>query len=301
MSGGEELICRTDEDYFRLFNCIAIAAYETDTILLADAEMSTHTHIGVRTGNPYEMIERAWLLYTRYFNNKYRRRGRLGERTPFVLGLEGLHHILAAICYILRNPLHHGLSLTPFGYAHSSANTYFSKELGKFNHEELLSEKHSRRYLPRLNDYPSGYKMTKSGIYLRDTVIDTAEVENMFVTPRSFLYYMNRISGEEWRKEQEKDENQQPPVTLDVIEKGINLQSVDRMLTNESGRHKYRNLSDIDLCTILDTEVLPNVGKVSVYDLTSSERDTVIQHICQVYSISEAQARRCLASSYFRI
>ena len=112
------------------------------TFLLADAEMSTHTHIGVRTENPYEMIERAWLLYTRYFNNKYRRQGRLGEKTPFVLELEGLHHILAAICYILRNPLHHGLSLTPFGYAHSSANTYFSKELGKFNHEELLTDNH---------------------------------------------------------------------------------------------------------------------------------------------------------------
>ena len=105
---------------------------------------------------------------------------------------------------------------------------------------------------------------------MADTVIDTAEVENMFVTPRSFLYYMNRISGEEWKKEQEKDENQQPPVTLDVIEKGINLQSVDRMLINESGRHKYRNLSDIDLCTIVDTEVLPNADKVSVYELTSS-------------------------------
>ena len=301
MSGGEELICRTDEDYFRLFNCIAIAAYETDTILLADAEMSTHTHIGVRAEKPYMMIERAWLLYTRYFNNKYRRQGRLGEKTPFVLELDGLHHILAAICYILRNPLHHGLSLTPFGYAHSSANTYFSKELGKFNHEELLSEKHSRRYLPRLNDYPSGYKMTKSGIYLRDTVIDTAEVENMFVTPRSFLYYMNRISGEEWKKEQEKDENKQPPVTLDVIEKGINVQSVDRMLINESGRLKYRNLSDIELCTIVDTEVIPNAGKVSVYELTSSEREMIIRHLCQAYSISEAQARRCLASSYFRI
>ena len=123
----------------------------------------------------------------------------------------------------------------------------------------------------------------------------------MFVTPRSFLYYMNRISGEEWKKEQEKDENQQPPVTLDVIEKGINLQSVDRMLINESGRHKYRSLSDIDLCTIVDTEVLPNVGKVSVYELTSSEREAIIRHLCQAYSISEAQARRCLASSYFRI
>lgn len=300
MSGGDELICRTDEDYFRLFNCIAIAAFETDTILLADAEMSTHTHIGVRTENPYEMIERAWLLYMRFFNNKYRRQGRLGERSPFVMELDGLHHILAAICYILRNPLHHGLSLTPFGYAHSSANTYFSKELGKFNHEELLTEKHSRRYLPRLNDYPSGYKMTKSGIYLRDSVIDTAEVENMFVTPRSFLYYMNRISGEEWRKEQEKDENQHPPVTLGVIEHGINLQSVDRMLANESGRFKYRSLSDIDLCTIIDTELVPNIGRMSVYELTSSERDKIMRHICHTYSVSEEQARRCLASSYFR-
>ena len=142
--------------------------------------------------------------------------------------------------------------------------------------------------------------MTKSGIYLRDSVIDTAEVENMFVTPRSFLYYMNRISGEEWRKEQEKDENQQPPVTLDVIERGINLQSVDRMLTNESGRFRCRGLSDIDLCTIIDTEIVPNTGRKSVYELTSSERDKIMRHVCHTYSVSEGQASRCLASSYFK-
>lgn len=300
MSGGEELICRTDEDYYRLFNCIALAAYETDTVILADAEMSSHIHLGVRSDNPYEMIQRAWLMYSRYFNSKYKRRGRLGEQVPFVLELHGLQHVLAALCYILRNPLHHGLSPTPFGYRHSSANVYFRNELGKFNNEELIPERQCHRYLPRLSNYPSTYKMNKSGVYVRETVIDTAEVENMFVTPRSFLYYMNRLSGEEWKKEQENDNNQQPPITLNVIENGVNLQTLDRMLANENGRSGYNALTDIDVCTIIDSRLVTEMTKSSVYQFTSSDLTKVISYLRQHYSISETQARRCLAASYSR-
>ena len=78
ISGGDELICRSEEDYYRLFNCIALAIHETDSVLLADAEMSTHAHLGVRTDDPMELFSRAWLMYTRYFNSKYGRQGRLG-------------------------------------------------------------------------------------------------------------------------------------------------------------------------------------------------------------------------------
>lgn len=65
MSGGDELICRSEEDYARLFNCIALTAYETDSVLLADAEMSSHVHLGVRTENASEMMSRAMMMYTR--------------------------------------------------------------------------------------------------------------------------------------------------------------------------------------------------------------------------------------------
>lgn len=300
MSGGEELICRSEKDYVRLFNCVALAAYETDSVLLADAEMSSHVHLGVRTESPYDMMSRAWMMYTRYFNSYYKRHGHLGEYAPFVLELDGFHHILTAICYILRNPLHHGLASTPFGYQFSSVNAYFRRELGKWQTEEPLPKKSYYRYLPRLSSYPHDYKLSKSGIYMRETVIDVAEVENMFMTPRSFLYYMNRLSGEEWKSEQEKDRSSCPPVTLDMIEGGISLQSLDRMLANESGRSSYKVMSDMELCAIVDMQIVPACGRTSVYEMTLEEVAHAVRYLRQTYHISESQALRSLASSYPR-
>lgn len=300
MSGGDELICRSEEDYIRLFNCIALAAYETDSVLLADAEMSSHVHLGVRTEDPHVLMSRAWLMYTRYFNSRYKRSGRLGEEEPFVLELDGLYHILAAICYILRNPLHHGVASTPFGYPFSSANAYFRKELGKWVDEMLLPEKSHYRYLPRLSSYPEGYRMSSSGVYLRESVIDVAEVERMFVTPRSFLYCMNRLSSEEWTAEQEKDMSSHPSVTLEVIEGGIGLQSLDKMLLNENGRMNYKAMSDIGLCAIIDKQLLPAIGKTSVYEMTMSEVSDALRHLRQTYHVNESQVRRCLAFTYDR-
>ena len=300
MSGGDELICRSEEDYFRLFNCIALAAYETDSVLLADAEMSSHVHLCVRTESPDVFMSRAWLMYTRYFNKRYKRHGRLGEEEPFVLELDGLYHILAAICYILRNPLHHGVSSTPFGYPFSSANAYFRKELGKWLDEEPLPKKSYYRCLPRLSSYPEGYRMSGSGVYVRESVIDVAEVERMFVTPRSFLYCMNRLSSEEWTAEQEKDMSSRPSVTLEVIEGGVGLHTLDKMLLNENGRMNYKAMSDIGLCAIIDKQLVPAIGKTSVYEMTAREVSDALRYLRQTCHVNESQARRCLAFSYAR-
>ena len=298
MSGGDELICRSEEDYHRLFNCIALAAHETDSAILADAEMSSHVHLGLRTECPREMMSRAWLMYTRYFNNRYHRRGRLGEKAPFELELDGMHHILTAICYVLRNPLHHGLSSTPFGYPFSSTNVYFRKELGKLAEEEYLPEKSYYRHLPRLASYPEGYKMNKSGVYVRESVLEVSEVESLFVTPRSFLFYMNRLSGEEWKAEQDKDRNGEPPITLDVVEKGIRLHSLEQMLMNENGRSNYKIMSDIELCNIIDNQIVGKYKRPSVYELTGSELSDSYRYLRQTYKVRDLQARRCLATSY---
>ena len=300
MSGGNEPICRHEEDYARLFNCIVLAASDTGSSILADVEMSTHVHLGVNTDCPHEMMSRAWLMYSRYFCSRYHRRGRLGEIAPFVLELQGLHHVIAAICYILRNPLHHGVSPTPFAYPFSSANTYFRKELGKIYSEELLSHKSHYRYLPKRSSYPSGYRMTKSGIYLREDVIEVSEVENFFATPRAFLFYMNRLSGEEWRAEQSKDSLDVPPVTIAEIEMGINLQSLDRMLNNENGRLNYRILTDLELCRIIDSHIADQYGKSSVYDLNTGELYDACRHFTRTTHAPIQQVERCIALSYHK-
>ena len=142
--------------------------------------------------------------------------------------------------------------------------------------------------------------MSSSGVYLRESVIDVAEVERMFVTPRSFLYCMNRLSSEEWTAEQEKDMSSHPSVTLEVIEGGIGLQSLDKMLLNENGRMNYKAMSDIGLCAIIDKQLLPAIGKTSVYEMTMSEVSDALRHLRQTYHVNESQVRRCLAFTYDR-
>lgn len=110
--------------------------------------------------------------------------------------------------------------------------------------------------------------MSENGLFLRESVLDTVQVENMYVTPRAFNYYMSRRSGEEWEKEQEKDNIAGKPISLETIETGIKGQTIATMLTYENGRADYRKISDIDLCTEIDRNILPAYGKMSVYHLS---------------------------------
>jgi hypothetical protein len=230
-----------------------------------------------------------------YFNHKYQRTGKLGENTHFTLEVIGYHHTIAAASYVLRNALHHGVAPIPYAYPHCSANSIFRKEMGKFIDENILPKRFHSRFLSRRAEYPDKYKMSESGVFLRETVLDIPQVENLFVSPRAYNYYMSRRSSEEWEAEQGKDGNSLPPVNLNTIESGIRLHSIERMLIFENGKSDYRNISNIDLCTELNSMTQMRFGKPSVYCLSEQEQNTIANELSCNRHIGEAQIRRCLA------
>lgn len=295
ISSSNEIYCRDDEDYIRCFNSLALAVAQTESSLLADSIMSNHIHECVRTDSPEKIIRSQRYKYSRYFNAKYHRKGRLGERWPFIIELEGLYHTLAALSYVFRNPVHHGISPTPFGYPHTSARNIFRKDLGQDERRDLLDKRSYWSFLPSHNKCPDRYKMSESGLLLRESVIDTVDVEHMYGTARTFLYYMNRISGEEWKREQEKDGLTSDPITMSTIENGIRHQTPEQMLHNEHGKIDYRRMNDMQLCHIIDKQILPDIGKESVYLLTASEKASIGRSLPQKYRLPESQIRRCLA------
>ena len=294
LSSGDEVYCRCEEDYVYCFNCLALAVAATGSDLLAESIMSTHIHECIRSAVPRDLIHQQRYAYSRYFNNKYYRRGRLGERYPFITEIEGLYHILAALSYVIRNALHHGVAATPFGYGHSSARSFFRKELGFDIHHELIKESQQYRHLPSHVRCPSSYKMDKNGLILRETVIDVPDVEHMFMTPRSYLYYMNRLSGEEWAREQDKDNLSAPPVLLADIENCTTERQVRQMLANEHGRSDYGAISDIVLCELIDRQILPELGIASVYVMSWNEKNALGNRLYSQYRLPESQIRRCL-------
>lgn len=293
LSAGNEVMFRSNEDYIRGFNCYAVALARTGSVALADSLMSTHFHACALTDDVKSLCYHYRAAYSRYFNHKYCRRGRLGEPAPFVIDIVGVYHRLAALSYVLRNPVHHGVSPTPFAYPHNSANAIFRAELGKPPVVELLPASKFYHTLPDKAVLPSGYKMDRSGLILRESVVDVQQVEYIFGSPRNYLFYMNRISGEEWEKEQQKDGCS--ALTLDKIESGVRMHDVQSMLKNEFGRGDYRAMTDIQLCSLIDNEILPQYGVRSVYLLDEKAKHQIANDLWRNYHLAVEKIGRCLA------
>lgn len=232
LSAGEEVMFRDREDFNRGFNCFALALHKTDSIGLVESFMTNHTHQMIESRDPGGFMHCFRQPYSKYFNCKYNRKGMLGEERHFMLEVNGLYHKIAAMTYTLRNALHHGVAPIPYAYPFCSVNAIFQKEMGKQPCEKLLPEKSYYRYIGKRAEYPSHYKMSQEGVFLRESVLDIVQVENMFVTPRNFDYHMGRKTSEDWYKEQENDQSDSPIIRLETIEHGVNLHSRHGSLRN---------------------------------------------------------------------
>lgn len=294
LSAGEEAMFRDTEDYNRGFNCFALALYKNGSTGLVESFMSTHTHQLIQTSTPEDFMISFRRSYAKYFNHKYQREGRLGENVHFSLEVIGYNHLIAALSYVLRNALHHGVVSIPYAYPHCSVNAIFSTAMGKLQCETLLPADQYYKHISRRSEYPECYKMTESGVFLRESVLDIPQVENLYATPRAFNYYMSRKSSEEWEKEQNKDGNGLMPISLATIEQGVNMHNLDKMLVFEAGKSDYRKMSDIELCTYLDDLARRRYGRHSVYQLSRNEKVQIAEEVYRLYRLSERQIRRCL-------
>ncbi len=314
LSSHGEVMFRNENDLIIGFNYLALAALETDSALLADGFLSTHHHEAARTDSPKELAKRHRYAYTRYFNAKYHRRGSLGEKEGFLIKVEGLYHIQSMLNYVLRQGLHHGMAATAFGYPHGSANTFFRKDLGRDQTPELIPEFKRHNYLPFNTRLPSKYRMAANGLLLREDIEDIAYVESVYVSPRNFLFQMNRISDGKDIAEQQK-ENNSPVITLDLIEKGVPEFNPSKAFVAEQGRVNRDKMTDLELCHIIDDLILParyfkGGGESSIYLLPHSKRADLGNSIWKesqvvryrkcdsLFSekiITENQIRRCLA------
>ena len=304
---------RSEEDLIIGFNYLAVTAMETDSSLLADGFLSTHHHEVVRTDHPVALGRRNRYAYTRYFNSKYHRKGSLGEGTFFSLKVEGLYHTQALLNYVMRQGLHHGLATTAFGYRHSSANSVFRKDLGKTENPELIEDRKRHLFLPFNTRVPLNYRMGADGLLFREDIEDTAYVESVYVSPRNFLFQMNRVSDGKDITEQQR-ENSMPAITLESVERGVPDFNPSKAFIAEQGRVNKNRMTDIELCHIIDDFILPSRyfrggGDSSIYLLSEETRSDIGNIIWKEYKavqyrrcdspfsekiITEDQLRRCL-------
>lgn len=295
------IMFRCESDYQRAFNCLALAVYETQSVLLADAIMSNHIHFCVQTDKPDELISKYRISYQRYFNHKYGHIGLLGDEGASIVELDSPVHCMVAITYVLRNPLHHGVTVTPFEYTHSSVKCYFRKELGNALDFNSLNTKKRRANIAHCCKLPEEFKVEPNGQILRDSVIDTRHVEHLFGTPQDFIINMVRASTKKWREKIATDLYNFNLVSLESIENECN--QLRKLEENERGQFNTTVYSDQFLCELIDNEMIQPFKKESVYLLSNEERVIIARHLMLKYKSSVPQLARCLAvsdDSFFR-
>ena len=315
LSSHDEVMYRNEEDLIIGFNCLALAVFDTESRLLSEGFIPTHNHKAVQTDDPIILMKKERYTYTRYFNAKYHRRGKLGERHPFLMQVEGVNHIQTLLNYINRQGLHHGLSSTPFEYEHCSANCFFRKELGKDLNVLPIDERLQYKFLPEHKKLPEGYRMSNNGLIMREDVVDTEYVQEVYITARNFLFQMNKLTDELVIQSQQK-ENSTPPITLDTLEKGVEEFNLQKALAFERGRVNNSMISDLELCSIIDNRIIPRYFKdyeaKTIYNLSISKREEIGNLLLQASrnmtgrnnggllgnkNVSKKQIRRCLALS----
>jgi hypothetical protein len=181
-------------------------------------------------------------------------------------------------------------------------NAYFRKELGKlYVPELLLTPTQIKAALPRRAKYDCRWKMGVEGVFLRESVIETDVVENLYATPKAFNYLVTRLSGDDWSREQEADKNGRPPITLESFEELVLRRSASReksiaeMLRNETNRGTPLGMNDLQLCKLIDNQYVPHYRALSVYQLSAREKNNIASELYRRRLAGEAQIRRCLA------
>lgn len=290
----DEVLFRCEEDHGAFLNLAALRCFAMDTELIADAQMSTHAHLNIFTDHPMKFASMLRMSYTRYFNHKYGRSGRFGEKYTYVMKVDGFNHQMVLENYILRNGLHHGAAPTAFGYKYCSVKEMFMNDLNQSSEvASIVSRNEIKSILPRHAEFPDSFVMSQNGVILRNCFMEIRKAEQYYGSARNFLYQMNRLTDDSWSEEQKKD-GTGAPITLSVIEQS-DEKSIAQMLKNESGRYFSRSrMQDMDVCQLIDTQLCKPYGASSPYSLTQSQKQRIAKQLFYDFRIPEAQIKRCL-------
>lgn len=289
-----EVMFRDEEDHGMFVNLMALRGFAEDTEIIVDAEMSTHVHQNIFSARPMRYASNIRMSYTRYFNHKYDRKGRLGEKYTFLLKVDGPVHQMVLENYILRQGLHHAASATALGYPYCAVRELFAQDIGlQADLPVPMSRSYMATFLPRYAEFPDQYQMTEKGVFARSSFMEIRRAEQYYVSPRNYLYQMNRLTDDSWIQEQLKD-NSGKPISLADIEHA-DEHSIAQMLKNESGRlFSHSRLQDLDVCRLIDNDLIRSYGASSVYHLTDSQKQKIARTLSYDFHLPQHQIRRCL-------
>ena len=283
IKSGNELMHREEEDYRSGISKMALAAHRTGTHIFAFAFMSTHIHMVVQSPDISRFVSNFRNSYTKWFNYKYSRTGRLGERYFHTECLDSLYRILHAVNYVLRNPVHHLVTDTAIGYEFCSARYIFTEDL---NMDEARSNRRCSRFYPGNVPLPKSLWLNEKGMISPKSFLEIPAVERLYMTAKNYMFYINRPSYADL----DKPKADEKPLTISYIEPDYDL---GELQTNERRRSVKEATKDIEICRIVDKEILSGRSYAQLTDQEKRRVASLVSH--RLPYCSQKQIYRCLA------
>ena len=283
-----EVMFRDDDDYRCGISKMAMAAIKTETSIYAYALMSNHIHIVASTEEISRFTSIFRNSYTKLFNHKYMRSGKLGEKGYYIDHLDTLNRTLSAVNYVLRNPVHHLVSDTALGYDYCSARYLFIGDICQA--ADTLPQKSI--FIPRRTANPKQFRSDQSGMISPLSFLDIPAVERLYMTPKSFLFHINRPSYRDLESVNGREDKGQDWTTIADVEP---YENIDELQKNERQRSVKGSLTDLQLCMTIDKNIR-NTFRKTYAQLSTEEKRQIAGDLLRLpVRPTKEQILRCLA------
>lgn len=274
-SHSSKVVFRNEEDFELAINRLAVCAMYTHTNVLAYCFMSTHFHLIIRTSSLEEFVEKYKRSITKLLNKRAGRRGSLFQVSN--RKIIGQNEMLIALNYVLKNPVHHKVSITPFSYPYSSINCYFREELLKpetMRHERKMIKCYANdldcfTYRTIFGAYRAAdsFEILSYRLVNPISFVDIQKTTAIYDSVRNFLYQINKPLSEETKLFKSNNE---------------------KNLIGSSAISLAGKFMDWDVCKWIDSEVYPK----KVGELTKQELSLLWNIACS-NGIDKYQFERC--------
>ena len=206
------VIFHNPADFKAAMNRLAILAHKHHIVILAFVLMDNHFHIIARAASKDEcdlFVHEFKRLTGLYLSRRYGTEGALRRMPVKVSPIQTGDELKTKICYVLKNPTKARMAMF-YNYPWGTGNLYFSnaktddpdngmkvKDLG-------LNE--SRSVFQSRKKPPEDWTLA-DGLILPANYVPVSEVESLFKTPRSFMYFLSLNKDDEIDQEDSDGSN----------------------------------------------------------------------------------------------
>ncbi|MCP5462304.1 MAG: transposase [bacterium] len=151
--------------------------------------MENHVHLVLFPKRKYslaKMMQKISLRYTQYFNNKYRKTGRLWECRFHSAIVDPAEYLWAVCRYAERNPCRQRIVVKAQDYPWSSARFRYSDEHNKYVKQFLKTFEGQQKYAEYLNEYDNPDDVQK---------IRKSAISSLPIGSDEFIISIERITG----------------------------------------------------------------------------------------------------------